>query len=76
MIWPNFGRVNHRGDFVLTTCPACGADLEGDERKAGHIAGHSPDDFGLSRNRIDLTPPADCAPVVAASPDENRGDSS
>lgn len=59
MIRPRYGRVVGTGEFVLTTCPACEADLEGHKRKAEHIATHSAGDFGLSRERIDLSLPGD-----------------
>ncbi|GGL73681.1 hypothetical protein GCM10009039_34720 [Halocalculus aciditolerans] len=33
---------------VLESCPACGHDFAGWERRCEHIAEHDPEDFGLS----------------------------
>lgn len=41
----------HRGDGrkpVLTECPACGHAFGRYGDKVGHIAKHSPEDFGLT----------------------------
>jgi hypothetical protein len=67
-IRPAFGRLTDEGKYVLTTCPVCGADLEEDDWKAEHISTHSPSDFGLDRDRIDLTPPTDGILVAGRSP--------
>lgn len=65
---PKFGQFDDKGQYVLTTCPVCGADLEEDDWKAEHIGTHSPSDFGLDRDQIDLTPPTDTVPVAGGRP--------
>lgn len=41
-------RSGHGYDVRLTACPACGKRFEAGRNRRYHIAGHAPEDFGLS----------------------------